>query len=199
MEASPNAFQRNKQPTPTPYRYIGTLLRGWIYASNGVVDAVSFSELKIGDFPLNDTQKRFSVCQSCRLLRMTSQIYDIIFKLHWPKSGTIKHFWYQTSAIFNISLSIGTHISLSLASSSCLCTLRAAVRFRLLFPFSNDAKSGRVMSGKDVNSTAWEIGTWFLVFWLVQECISSIYPERVSFDGIARTTVLLCPFRPHVL
>ena len=41
MEASPpNAFQRNKQPTPTPYRYIGTLLRGWIYASNGVELAI---------------------------------------------------------------------------------------------------------------------------------------------------------------
>ena len=81
MEASPNAFQRNKQPTPTPYRYIGTLLRGGgIYASNGVVDAVSFSELKIGDFPLNDTQKRFSVCMSCRLLRKTTQIYEIFFK-----------------------------------------------------------------------------------------------------------------------
>ena len=34
---------------------------GWIQASDGVADAVSFSELKIGDFPLNDTQKRFSV------------------------------------------------------------------------------------------------------------------------------------------
>lgn len=63
MEASPNAFQRNKQPTPRRTAIPDPPLAGWIYASNGVADAVSFPELKIGDFPLNDTQKRFSVCK----------------------------------------------------------------------------------------------------------------------------------------
>ena len=93
MEASPNAFQRNKQPTPRRTA-ISEPSCGVDICKQWRCRCCIILWVENWRFSIKWYAKTLFSIMPCRLLYMTTQMYEIFFKLHWPKSGTTKFtFW----------------------------------------------------------------------------------------------------------